>query len=50
MSGPENLDIVPNVATNLVDELINCENRRFNLVIHNLPETTEGSNEADRIF
>ena len=39
--------IVPNVATNLADELIDRENRKFNLVIRNLPE---GGNEADIIF
>ena len=46
-SGSKNSGIVPNVATNLADELIDRENRKFNLVIHNLPETTKGGNEAD---
>ena len=46
-SGSENSGVVPNVATNLADELIDHENRKFNLVIHNLPETNTGGNEAD---
>ena len=49
-SGSENSGIVPNVATNLADELIDRENRKFNLVICNLPETTKGGNEADSIL
>ena len=46
-SGSENSVIVPNAATNLADELIDHENKKFNLVIRNLPETTKGGNEAD---
>ena len=46
----ENSGVVQNIATNLVDELITCKIRKFNLVIHNLPETTEGGSEADKIF
>ena len=47
-SGSDNSGIVPNVATNLVDELIDRENRKFNLVIRNLPETAEGGGEVDK--
>ena len=47
-SGSDNSGIVPNVATNLADELIDCENRKFNLVIQNLPETAEGGGEVDK--
>ena len=46
-SDSENSGIVPNVATNLADELIDRENRKCNLVIRNLPEATEGGNKAD---
>ena len=46
-SDSENSGIVPNVATNLADELIDRGNRKFNLVIRNLPEATEGGNKAD---
>ena len=47
-SSTENSGIAPNVSANLADKLINCENRNFNLVICNLPETTEGGSEADK--
>ena len=47
-SGSENSGIVPNVATNLADELIDRENRKLNLVIRNLPETTEAGSESDK--
>ena len=45
-SSSENSGIAPNVTTNLADN--NHENRNFNLVICNLPETTEGGSEADK--
>ena len=47
-SGLDNSGIVPSVATNLADELIDRENRKFNLVIRNLPETAEGGGEVDK--
>ena len=47
-SGSDNSGTVPNVATNLADELIDCENRKFNLVIRNFPETAEGGSEVDK--
>ena len=47
-SGSDNSGIVPNVATNLADELIDHENRKFNLVIRNLLETAEGGGEVDK--
>ena len=47
-SGSDNSGIVPNVATNLADELIDHESRKFNLVIRNLLETAEGGGEVDK--